>query len=319
MFLLILVAILLVLIVLIFVSVPWAEKKVLFFPSKKKHWIPDIPHSSVYINTNDPSRIYNTPKESIKYGRDYIHGWHFYNFRGRQTILYCHGNSGNITHRSYIVDICQKFELNLFIFDYRGFGDSSGRPTKKNLKKDGEAAYKYLIKYAGVNPKKLIIWGESLGGFVAIWTASKYSCQALILLCTFSGLDDAITYYFDEGIRRSVAYGCTSLINLRYDTMLSRNYIRNVRCPVVIMHSKDDDIIPYTCSKILYNNIQHDHKKLITIKGKHSSPNISYEKFKQLFEFCHIRIPSHQTSTHINKMLKDMRTVAKRYHNFIDK
>ena len=314
-FWLLLISIFLVLLIVVFNSVPWAEKKTLFFPSKKMHWKPEISHESVYINTKDPTKIYHSCP-----GRknEYIHGWYFNDFPGHKTVMFCHGNSGNISHRSYIVDICKKLELNLFIFDYRGFGRSSHRPTKRNLKKDGEAAYKFLSDHKNIEADNIIVWGESLGGFVAIWTASKFPCRSLILLSTFSGLDDAIVNYFEPGLKQSLAYGYSSLVGMRYDIMPSRNYIRKVKCPVVIAHSKEDDIIPYRCAKILYNNISHNYKTLVTIKGKHSSPIIKYEDLDKILMYCDVPLDVYSQRCDIDGMLNNLETVAERHHNFMD-
>lgn len=302
-FWLLLISIFLVLLIIIFISVPWAERKALFFPSRKCHWKPHIPYEDVDIPI---------PGEC----GEWVNGWYFNNFPGRDIVNYCHGNSGSITNRSYIINLCHKLKLNLFVFDYRGFGQSSGKPSKRNLRKDGEAVYKYLTKERGVKPQKLIIWGESLGGIAATWTASKYPCKALILLCTFSGLDDAITYYFEPGVKQSLAYGYANMAAMRYDIMPNRKYIRQVKCPTIILHSQTDEIIPYECAKILHKNIKHDKKLLITIKGGHSSPVIKKEQLKELFDFC--RIPYYDYPG-IEKLLKDLETFAKRHNNFIDK
>lgn len=300
-FWLLLISIILVLLVLIFISVPWAERKALFFPSRKHHWKPDISYENVTLRADECERI---------------HAWYFNDFPGNDTVLYCHGNSLNISDRSYIIDICHKLKLNLFIFDYRGFGKSTGRPSKHNLRRDGEIAYHHLTKDRKIKPKKIIIWGESLGGIPAIWTASKYPCKALILLCTFSGLDDAITYYFEPGVKQSLAYTYANMASVRYDIMPNRKYIRNVKCPTVILHSKSDDIIPYECAKILYKNISHQNKRLITIKGGHSSPIIRKDQLRELFEFCDI---PYKEPEDIEDMLKNLETVAERNHNFIRK
>lgn len=300
-FWLLLISIILVLLVLIFISVPWAERKALFFPSKKCHWKPNIPYKEVTLKADNSERI---------------HGWYFNNFPHNDVVSYAHGNSGNISNRAYIIDICHKLKLNLFIFDYRGFGKSTGKPCKHNLRKDGELAYEYLTKQCHIKPQKIIIWGESLGGIPAVWTASKYPCKALILLCTFSGLDDAITYYFEPGVKQSLAYGYSNMASMRYDIMPNRKYIRNVKCPVVILHSQSDDIIPYECAKILYKNISYQHKKLITIKGGHSSPIIRKDQLRELFEFCDI---PYEEPEDVDDMLKNLETVAERHHNFIDR
>lgn len=317
MFWLLLIAIFLVLLIVVYNSVPWAEKKVLFFPSKKSHWKPDIPYQDLYIDVKDPTTVYTKrPKKNCK--KHYINGWYFNNYPGHNTVIFCHGNSGNISHRSYIADICRHFELNLFIFDYRGFGKSSGKPSKRNLRKDGETAYKFLTEYCGIDGGNIIVWGESLGGIAATWTASRFKCRSLILLCSFSGLDDAITYYFNPGVGQSLAYTYANMASMRYDIMPNRQYIRKVKCPVAIMHSKTDVIIPYECAKILYKNVRHDSKVLITIKGGHSSPFITKEQLNRLFMFCDIPLPFYERTCDVDGMLNDLKTVAEKYHNFID-
>ena len=317
MFWLLLIAIVFVILIVVYNSVPWAENKVLFYPSKKFHWKPDVSYQDVYIDIDNPNIVYNTrPKKECK--RRYINGWHFNNYPGSNTVMYCHGNTLNISHRSYIVDICCQFELNLFIFDYRGFGKSSGKPSKRYVRKDGETAYKFLTQHCGIEGENIIIWGESLGGYCATWVASRFPSRSLILLCSFSGLDDAITYYFDSGLGQSLASLYSSMASMRYDIMPNRKYIKRVKCPVAIMHSKEDDIIPYECAKILYKNVSHDSKVLITIKGGHSSPLIDKEQLNKLFMFCDISLPFYDKSCDINGMLEELRTVAEKHHNFID-
>lgn len=317
MFWLLLIAAILVLLIIVYNSVPWAENKALFFPSKKCRWKPEISHQNVYIDVNNPDIVYfQRPGKKCK---KYINGWYFNNHPNHKTVMFCHGNSGNISNRSYIVDICQQFELNLFVFDYRGFGSSSGKPSKRSIRKDGETAYKFLTGYCGLEGKDIVVWGESLGGIAATWTASRFPCRSLILLCTFSGLDDAITYYFNPGIGQSLGYTYASMASIRYDIMPNRKYIKNVRCPVAIIHSKTDDIIPYECAKILYKSVSHDSKVLITIKGGHSSPNIEKEQLNKLFMFCDIPLPFYEKTCDVEGMLDDLRTVAERHHNFIEK
>ena len=311
------IAIFLVILIVIYASVPWAEKKVLFFPSDKHKWKPKIPYKEIYIDVKTDKLYDSRPGKNCK--REYINGWYFNNFPGHNVVLFSHGNSGNISNRSYIIDICQKFELNLFIFDYRGFGHSSGVPSKYHLKQDGEAAYKYLTARCKIHPNNIIVWGESLGGYVATWIASNYPCRSLILLCTFSGLDDAIGNYFTSGAAKALATGYGYMASLRFDIMPNRKHIRAVKCPVAIMHSPNDDVIPYECAKILYKNVNHRSKVLITIDGTHSAPKITKEQLNKLFMFCDIPLPFYDRKHNIGKMLKNVETVAERYHNFIDR
>lgn len=311
------IALFLVLLIVVYNSVPWAERKALFYPSKKHRWEPKSEYENVYIDVKNPNKVYHR-RPNKKRCDEYIHGWFFNQFPGRTTVLYSHGNSGNLADREYIINICKQFEINLFLFDYRGFGKSSGEPCKRNLKKDGEVAYKYLTEYHNINSKDIIVWGESLGGYTAVWIASKYPCKSLILLSTFSGLDDAVNNYFESGLAKSIARGYTSLVSLRYDIMPSRHYIAKAKCPVAIIHSTDDDVIPYKCAKINYDNVSHKSRLLIPIKGGHSSPDITVENLIDLFTFCDIPLPSY-SRVEIEEMLEDVRTVASRHNNFINR
>jgi len=91
--------------------------------------------------------------------------------------------------------------------------------------------------------------------------------------------------------------------------MKARNYIKKVKCPTVIMHSEEDDIIPYRCAKILYESVPHDNKKFIDIKGYHSSPIIKTHEIYELFNFCGIDIPDCSNSGELKFMLKHLQTV----------
>lgn len=310
---------LIVILLIFFIGVESIENKVLYYPSKKSRWSPETSYDDIYINIKDKSDILSeknrsvVEKEKSNKKKRYIHGWHFNNFPGKKTILFCHGNSGNISHRSYIIDIAEKFELNLFIFDYRGFGKSSSIPSKDNLKEDGLLAYDYL-KNKNISSSDIIVWGESLGGFVAAWIASNRSCRSLILMSTFSALDDAVIYSYPES--KSVEY-IVKLASIKIDTIPSKEYLKKIKCPVAIVHSKNDDIIPYKCSKILYDHIPHQSKILITIDGKHSAPKIKYEDLNRLFMFCDLSLPMFDKHD-VKEILKNLETVAETHHLFID-
>lgn len=306
-----------VLLVIFYNILIWTEEKILFYPAKKHVWEPDIPYTELYINPNnfDDVLYCKTHKESQ---RSYVHAWHFDNFKDAKTVIFCHGNSGNISHRRYIIDICQQFRLNLIIFDYRGFGYSSGYPKKDFLKKDGEAVYKYIRSFE--KSSNIIVWGESLGGVAAVWIASKYKCRSLLLLSTFSGLDDGLSYSCGENGETKTYLGtvAASLASLKIDILPNREYIRKVKCPVAIMHSKNDDMIPYQCAKILYKNVRHKFKALITIDGRHSSPIITREQLNKLFMFCDIALPEFEKGSNVQEILQDLETVAEKHNLFME-
>ena len=171
------------------------EKHALYYPSKKKVWKPDIKYKTVYMNVDDLNDVvYSDKKRKTK--SEYISTWYFNNFPGAKTIMFCHGNTGNITHRQYIINICHRFGLNLIVFDTRGFGKSDGVPHKFFLREDGEIVYNFLRHHEDVPAEEIIIWAESLGCVAGVWTASRHKCGGLILLCSFSSLDDAIGHRF---------------------------------------------------------------------------------------------------------------------------
>jgi len=293
----------------------WTEDKVLYYPSKKRIYSPKMPHKHVYINVSDPEDVCYYSRDKSK-GYDYISGWWFNNFPGAKTVLFCHGNSGNITHRKYIIDICQKFKLNLFVYDYRGFGKSDSFPYKTFFKEDGEAAYEFLRYKCKIPSKKIILWGESVGGVAASWIASKYKCSGLILMCTFSSLDDILTYKFDGKGQQAIKI-LTGFARMRTDTLPIKEYIKDVKCPVIVIHSNKDELIPYTCSWINYHNISHKNKMHVKIKGGHSSPDIKSYQCKKIFEFCDIPL-DHLESNYISFILQDLKTFAKKHNNFMD-
>ena len=235
-----------------------------------------------------------------------INGWHFNNFPGAKTVIFYHGNAGNISHRDYIIDICEQFQFNLLLIDYRGFGLSEGTYDQKSICIDGIAAYLYLRQFA--KAKNIIIWGESLGGAVATHVASMYPCHCLILLSTFSSLDDII-YYSDYS---KVLTMCGSFMaKYLVDCMPSKTKIKKVKCPIAIVHSKNDELINYKCSQIMYRAISHDNKKMITIDGGHSSPILDVTSLNKLLDFIQVDIRTCLVPD-IIKISRNLRTVASR-------
>jgi len=161
----------------------------------------------------------------------YINAWWFNNHPGAKTVLFCHGNSGNISHRDYVIEICDKFGLNLFLFDYQGFGRSDGYPSTTKILNDGAAAYNFMRNFLEIPPEQIIVWGESLGGAVATHVASIYPNEhsRLLLMATFSSLDDVIFYKDLPGwLSRPMGL----LARYVLSDIPSKDKITKVTCPV---------------------------------------------------------------------------------------
>jgi len=245
-------------------------------PSKKHVWLPEDDYEDLYIEVGSGSK--NSPRRTPR--RNRINCWHFNKYPGAKTILFFHGNYGNISHRQYIIDICKKFKVNLFLPDYRGYG-KSGPPTSINsMLDDAESAYNQLR--TKVSSEDIIVWGESLGGCAAAHVASKNPCWMLILMCTFSSVGEILSERTDKKSFYS-ALGWSA--NIPGRNFLIKEKLKKVKIPVVIIHSSEDELIPYRCAQINYNSIKHSCKKLYKIKGGHASPDIEERQMAEIFTY----------------------------------
>ncbi len=164
-----------------------------------------------------------------------LHGWFIPSTNAKATVLFFHGNAGNISHRLDSIKIFNQLELNVFIFDYRGYGQSEGKTTEKGTYKDAEAAWNYLSNTRGIHAQQIIIFGRSLGASIASWLAGKHTPAALII-------ESAFTSVPSMGQRLYPFLPIRWLTHFKYNT---KQYIKDVSCSVLVAHSSDDDIIPY--------------------------------------------------------------------------
>jgi pimeloyl-ACP methyl ester carboxylesterase len=213
---------------------------------------------------------------------DGIHAWHFNKFRDNRTVLFCHGNSGNISHRSYIITMCLREKLNVLVFDYSGFGKSENSPSQEIICQNGIRMYDYLVNEKSIDKNKIVVWGESIGGAVATYIAAKRECGTLVLLSTFSSLDDVL---LDYDTSMAIKFFVSTIKNY-VRTLPNKEWITKIKCPIVIIHSDEDTTIPFCNSERLYSLISHDKKEFIKIKGSHSLPDFSIENLQKLFRFC---------------------------------
>lgn len=159
---------------------------------------------------------------------------------GAPTVLYFHGNGGNLSGLSYTFHQFRQAGFGALAVDYRGYGRSEGYPSEQGLYKDARAAYEECLR-RGVQPSQLLIHGQSLGGAVAVQLASEKPCAGLILESTFSSA-------------RAIAkrlYGQTAaaLMVTRYDT---QSTVKSVKCPLLVIHGTADDFIPPSMGKAIY-------------------------------------------------------------------
>jgi fermentation-respiration switch protein FrsA (DUF1100 family) len=175
------------------------------------------------------------------------------------TVLFCHGNGGNMMHRLDSINIFYNLGLNCFIFDYRGYGGSEGKPGEEGTYLDAMAAYKWLTEEKKVSPKNIIVFGRSLGGSIAAQLAAKVEARALII-------ESAFTSYVDIGRKFYPYMPVRWFARFSYRTI---NYIKEVRCPVMIIHSRNDETVPFEFGLELYE-VANEPKEFVEIFGSHN-------------------------------------------------
>ncbi len=189
-----------------------------------------------------------------------LHGWYIPHKNSEQTLLFFHGNAGNISHRGDSVKIFHQLGLNVFIIDYRGYGNSEGKANEDGLYKDARAAWLYLRENRALRQQDIIIFGRSLGGAVAAKLAAEVQPAGLILESTFSSARD---------IANTVFPVLSRLIFLRYD-FNTINHIEQVKSPVLVLHSPDDKIVAFRFGKKIFQTA-NEPKTFVTLRGDHNS------------------------------------------------
>ncbi len=183
-------------------------------------------------------------------------------------ILILHGKSGNISTRlTFLNYFSRKLGLSTFIIDYRGYGKSEGTPDEKGTYLDAEAAWNYLTMVRKIKPQDIIIFGRSLGGPIAAWLAGKVKARALILESTFTTIKDIVTQLYPYlPVRR--------FFKFEYSTI---DYLKKVNSPVLIIHSSEDDYIPFSHAMKLYSAANRP-RHFLRIKGLHNNNYMKSEE-----------------------------------------
>lgn len=164
-----------------------------------------------------------------------INAWYIPAKDAEFTILFCHGNGGNIMHRLDSINLFNQFGLNCLIFDYRGYGNSEGKPSEEGTYRDAMAAYKWLTEEKKICQDDIIFFGRSIGASVATRLASEVGSLSLVI-------ESAFTSYVDMGKKFYPYMPVKWFAKFNYNTL---EYIKNVRCPIMIIHSRDDEIVPF--------------------------------------------------------------------------
>ena len=188
-----------------------------------------------------------------------INGWFVAASHAKATILFCHGRTGNMSNELDTTVFFHSMGMNFFMFDYRGYGKSSGRPNEKGLYRDAQAAYDYLVSRKDVNKQEIIVIGESLGGAVAADLCLHRVVKALVLESTFVSLIEEARDLYPF---LPVQY----LLLEKYDTL---SIVKHLHIPKLIVHGVDDEVISFKHAGMLYDAASFP-KQFLPFEGGHN-------------------------------------------------
>lgn len=193
-----------------------------------------------------------------------LNGWYFPHPHARGQLLFCHGNGEHLGFLGEEMSTLRsQLQINLFAFDYRGYGRSEGRPFEAGVIADSEAAVNWLAQRANVSVRDIILMGRSLGGAVAVDLASRHGARGLILWNTFSSLPDTAARLLPWlPIRR--------LMRHRFDSVAK---IPKYQGPLLQTHGTADRIVPFDLGQKLFAAATTLDKQFIAIPGgDHNDP-----------------------------------------------
>jgi hypothetical protein len=238
----------------------WFEHKQVYQPSSRHVSQPTdlgVPAEDVTFTTSDGVAL---------------NGWFFSSQpthpRARWVILYAHGNAGNISHRLGVCEALLETGPAVFIFDYRGYGESAGRPNEEGTYLDAQAAHLWLVD-RGFTPHHIVALGKSLGGAVAAELALREPLGGLILQNTFTSIPDVGADIFPFLPVRTLA-------RIRYDTAAK---LPRVHVPVLILHSREDTMMPFRHAETNFA-AANEPKQLTELRGDH---NDTFDRSRDTF------------------------------------
>ena len=205
-----------------------------------------------------------------------LHGWYDPHPEPRFGLLYCHGNGEDISHNVELVRrLRNQLTASVFIFDYRGYGKSSGSPHEAGLIADGLAAQQWLAEQLNVETNQLVLVGRSLGGGVAVALAEQQGARALVLQNTFASMTD-------------VAAGKFPWLPIRW--MIRNRYPSTKRIqayagPLLQTHGTADRVIPFKMGKQLFDAAPSKQKQFLKISGGTHNGSLPEHYYKTLVEF----------------------------------
>ena len=227
----------------------WAEKRFVFFPEPEVVNTPEsvgLEYEDVFLKTSDGLTI---------------HGWFLpapgWAGSNTQTWLWFHGNGGNVGTRVGQLELAQNLlGVHQFIFDYRGYGRSEGRPTERGTYLDARAALDYLKQRPGINPGRIVYFGHSLGAAIAVELAVAHPPFGMALIGPFSSIQDMAKVALPIPLAGWMVRG-------HYNSL---KRMPRVKTPLLVLHGELDEIVPHEQGMKLYQAANRP-KRFVTLRG----------------------------------------------------
>lgn len=244
------------------------QNRLIYFPSR-------LLPSPASIGIRQVKEIFFLSKDRVR-----ICGWFLAPPSGAPFLLHFNGNAGNIAGRAQLMEMVHSNGWGMLLFDYRGYGKSEGSPGESGLYLDSQAAWDWLTTQAAIEPARIIFWGESLGCGVALNLATKQTPAGLILEAPFKSLRELAKELYPW-------LPVSLFLRSRFE---NREKIRLVKAPLLIIHGRRDEIVPFQHGKTLYELAQ-GQKYFLALNSSHndifdSGGNLYQEGIRKFVQSC---------------------------------
>ena len=223
------------------------QRQLIFFPTSNHLITPEkagLNAENVWISTSDGEKL---------------HGWFFPVEQSDYIVVLNHGNAGNISNRIDIGKLLSEIGFSVLLYDYRGYGKSTGKPDEQGLYRDIESVVEYLKREKGYKEVEMIMYGRSLGGAVAAYAATKFQVAGLVIDSAFESLQAMVSELYP--------FVPSSLAAYDFPT---EKYLQQISgIPVMVMHSRNDEIIGFSHGERLYESSAQP-KKFVELRGGHN-------------------------------------------------
>lgn len=224
---------------------PGLDDRFVYFPApweeREWHEVTGLPLEDVRLRAEDGTRLFN---------------WYLEPPDPEAVLLWCHGNAGNIIHRLDPMGRFYSHRLACLIVGYRGYGLSQGTPSEEGLYQDAAAAYDHLVTERGIEPRRIVGYGQSLGAAVVGELALRRPLAGLILESSFPSVPEVAKRYY-AGLPVHL------MVQARYD-LAAR--IGRVKAPVLVLHGDKDSMIPIEMGKAVFE-AAHEPKEFYRVPG----------------------------------------------------